>query len=207
MSFFSKEFERQENLKIYFAPIDEEDCVVKNIGNTFEEYEENHYYLSDKELFTGRKSGFVISKFMPIGLYALTVLVLVWLLILTNMYTPHVTAYFKMPIIVNLVMGWCVPVLARRFANGEKYIFKRRILQVSKIVAKIQIILLFCNIAAVFVGNYYINIVLPGAMIWVTTLDVAMYANCWKPFFVCILSNVLIVIKDIWTYRFINNHE
>lgn len=45
LSYFSKEYAGEEGLKIYFAPIDEEDCVVRNIGNAFEEYDE-HPYIS-----------------------------------------------------------------------------------------------------------------------------------------------------------------
>lgn len=38
-------FEKYHNLKVYFAPIDEDDCVVKNITNSFDEFEE-HPYIS-----------------------------------------------------------------------------------------------------------------------------------------------------------------
>lgn len=53
-NYFITRFNGSENLKIYFAPIDEDNEKVKNITNTFDEYEE-HPYISLIKF--GRKNG------------------------------------------------------------------------------------------------------------------------------------------------------
>ena len=45
MNYLLKRFYSSDHLKIYFAPIDEDDEIVKNISNSFDEYEE-HPYIS-----------------------------------------------------------------------------------------------------------------------------------------------------------------
>lgn len=45
MDYLLKRFENSEHLKIYFAPIDADDEIVKNISNEFNEYDE-HPYIS-----------------------------------------------------------------------------------------------------------------------------------------------------------------
>lgn len=45
MNYLLERFEHSEYLKIYFAPIDADDEIVKNISNEFDEYEE-HPYIS-----------------------------------------------------------------------------------------------------------------------------------------------------------------
>lgn len=45
MNYLLKRFDKSEHLKIYFAPIDADDEIVKNISNDFDEYEE-HPYIS-----------------------------------------------------------------------------------------------------------------------------------------------------------------
>ena len=45
MNYLLERFEHSEHLKIYFAPIDADDEIVKNISNEFDEYEE-HPYIS-----------------------------------------------------------------------------------------------------------------------------------------------------------------
>ena len=54
LKYFTERFPDQENLRVYFAPIDEEDCVVKNIVNSFENYTEHPYISLIKY---GRKNG------------------------------------------------------------------------------------------------------------------------------------------------------
>lgn len=43
MNYLLGHFENSSNLKIYFAPIDADDEIVKNISNEFEEYDEHPY--------------------------------------------------------------------------------------------------------------------------------------------------------------------
>lgn len=45
LEYLNDKFERNSNLKVYFAPIDEDNNVVKNIANSFPEYSE-HPYIS-----------------------------------------------------------------------------------------------------------------------------------------------------------------
>lgn len=45
MNYLLERFDNSTHLKIYFAPIDADDEIVKNISNEFEEYEE-HPYIS-----------------------------------------------------------------------------------------------------------------------------------------------------------------
>ena len=54
MNYLNKTFGNYPNIKVYFAPIDEDDCVVRNITDTFSDQEEHPYI---KLIQYGRKHG------------------------------------------------------------------------------------------------------------------------------------------------------
>ena len=54
MDFFNEKFKNSPNIKVYFAPIDEDDKVVRNISNTFDDKPEHPYI---KIIEYGRKYG------------------------------------------------------------------------------------------------------------------------------------------------------
>lgn len=54
MEYLNKRFDKFSNIKVYFAPIDEDDCVVRNITDSFAEYDEHPYI---KLIKYGRKHG------------------------------------------------------------------------------------------------------------------------------------------------------